>query len=316
MTKRLFLIVIIISVLLFGTILFLNSQSKNERTGNIQEINIQPVKPFSILSIIKSIPIINKVNRQSTNSEQFEIKGSSMHPNYKNSEYYAADRSYYNTNAPQRGDVIILKNPKSSNIELARRVVGLPGEEIEIKGGKVLINSVSLSETYLSSGTITNIVSEDFIQEGQKLAIPTEQYFLLGDNRNHSVDSRQWGFISQNLLLGKVLSCVSNCGGDTGGKKKDEGSNYVPGEVLVTFKENTIYKQAKDLFSSLGISVYENTYWKATNKQVDDTTTLLTVDVFKIKVTSGTEDEMVNKLVKESIVRAASKNHTGRNITR
>lgn len=312
MMKRLFLIVIIISVLIFGTILYLGLQIKNERTGNIQELNIQPVKPFSILSILKSIPIINKINKQSTNSEQFEIKGSSMHPNYKSSEYYAVDRSYYNINTPQRGDVIILKNPKSSNIELARRVVGLPGEKIEIKDGKVLINDVSLSETYLSPDTITNITIGDFILEGQKLTLPTEQYFLLGDNRNHSVDSRQWGFISKNLVLGKVLSCISNCGGDTVGKKEDDESDYVPGEVLVTFKENTIYKQAKDLFSSLGISVYENAYWKATNKKVDDTTTLFTVDVFKIKVTSGIENEIVNKLMKESIVRAASKNYIGR----
>lgn len=86
-------------------------------------------------------------------------------------------------------------------------------------------------------------------------------------------------------------------------------ASYVPGEVIVTFNDNTTYKQAKDLLNRFSISNFENSYWSATNKTPTDKTLLSRVDIIKIKTTPGKEGELINKLSKESIIRTATKNY-------
>lgn len=292
--------IFILILLLIGSATYLLGTNKGKEKENIPiQPSIEPeISPTLILT-----PTIDQKN-------SIEMKGASMQPNYNNGSYYSIDKDYFKSNIPQRGDVVLLiREAANGPIEVIKRMIGLPGETIQIKEGKVYINGNILSESYLPSGITTKLFGGGFIQEEQTISISPDQYFVLGDNRDHSSDSREWGFIAKENIVGKILSCVLNCSPTPTGKTAD--GEYVKGEVIVTFKENTVYKQAKKLFSSLGIAEYENAYWKSTNKVVTDDTILQTIDLFKIKVTPGTEDEIVTKLLKESIVRAASKNYIG-----
>lgn len=135
-----------------------------------------------------------------------QIKGSAMLPNYVDGQYYITLKIY---NEFERGNTIVFKSPNNPELDNFKRIVGLPGEEIIISDGKVYINENVLEETYLQSGTTTR--SGNFLREGQKITVPQEQYFVLGDNRDHSLDSREVGFIPKQNILGKMTICYWNC---------------------------------------------------------------------------------------------------------
>jgi signal peptidase I len=128
-----------------------------------------------------------------------KIDGESMMPNYQNAEYLLTEKVTYYLNKPQRGDVVVLRPPKvvSNSDEFIKRIVGLPGEKIKFSGGKVYINDKLLDEPYIPSSFITT--SGIFLAEGAEYTIPDKQYFVLGDNREHSSDSRYWGPVPLNL---------------------------------------------------------------------------------------------------------------------
>lgn len=84
--------------------------------------------------------------------------------------------------------------------------------------------------------------------------------------------------------------------------------NYIKGEILVTFNEGSILKQAKDIFEKYGITTWTQDYWKASNFVPDDSTILKNIDIFKLKIPSGTEDEYIKRISSEKIVRAVLKN--------
>lgn len=298
--RTVFAIIFILTLLLVGSATYLLGTNKGkEKENNSIQPSIEP-ENSPTLSLT---PTFDQKNL-------LEMKGSSMQPNYNNGSYYSIDKDFFKLNIPQRGDVILLTRQEANGpIEVIKRIIGLSGESIQIKEGKVYINGKILSESYLPLGVTTKLFGGSFIQEGQTISIAPDQYFVMGDNRNHSSDSREWGFIAKENIGGKILSYVLNCSPTPTSKIADW--EYVKGEIIITFKENTVYKQSKELFSSLGITEYENAYWKSTNKVVTDDTILQTTDIFEIKVTIGTEDEMVTKLLKESIVRAASKNYIG-----
>lgn len=135
-----------------------------------------------------------------------QIKGKAMLPNYVDSEYYLTTRVYGEL---RRGDVIVFRAPKDPGFDLFKRIVGLPGEEIEIRDGKVYVNGNAAVETYLLQGTYTR--GGSFIQEGQRVTVPQGQYFVLGDNRDYSSDSREVGFIPKESIVGKMTICYWNC---------------------------------------------------------------------------------------------------------
>lgn len=110
----------------------------------------------------------------------------------------------------ERDDVIIFKSPKNPEVEYIKRVIGLPGETVMLKSGEVYINGKKLDESkYLSPGVQT--YAGAFLAEGQTQTIPAGQYFTLGDNRPHSSDSREWGFVPQENIISKASFCYWNC---------------------------------------------------------------------------------------------------------
>ena len=131
-----------------------------------------------------------------------KIKGSSMDPNFKDAEYLLTDKVSYRFGIPKRGDVIVFKAPGLDGEEFIKRIIGLPGEKISLQQSKIYINGKVLDETYISSDKYTGPGA--FLDEGKQITIPTDNYFVMGDNRPHSSDSRSWGLVPKNDISGKA----------------------------------------------------------------------------------------------------------------
>ncbi len=132
-----------------------------------------------------------------------EVKGSSMEPNFQNNDYILTDKISLKLHEPSRGDVVIFKAPKNPDVDYIKRVIGLPGEKVKIQNGLVYINNMKLSEPYLNSST--NLFPGSFLQEGIEITVPEGEYFVMGDNRPHSSDSREFGPVPQGLFIGKAI---------------------------------------------------------------------------------------------------------------
>lgn len=130
-----------------------------------------------------------------------EVVGNSMHPTYKNGEMLMANKVLYRVKKPERGDVIIFKYTETQ--DFIKRIIGLPGETVMLKDGKLYINGNMLNESnYLSSSIYTN--GGEYLKEGETITVPEGRFFVCGDNRPHSSDSRMFGPIDSNDIKGKA----------------------------------------------------------------------------------------------------------------
>jgi len=137
--------------------------------------------------------------------QPFFVKGASMEPNFHDQEYLIIDELSYRLDNPIRGQVIVFRYPRNPQEYFIKRIIGLPGEEVQIKDGKVTIFNQSspdgfpLNESYLPSDLSTYNTSED------RVVVGLNEYFVLGDNRNASKDSRSFGPVDRSFVIGKVL---------------------------------------------------------------------------------------------------------------
>ncbi|HPP18586.1 MAG TPA: signal peptidase I [Candidatus Dojkabacteria bacterium] len=130
-----------------------------------------------------------------------EVVGNSMHPTYKNGEFLMANKITYRVSEPKRGDVIIFKY--SDTADFIKRIIGVPGDEVMIKDGKIYINGELLNESaYLDPSVITN--GGSYLHEGQTIKLNEDEYFVCGDNRSNSSDSRDFGPIKKSAIKGKA----------------------------------------------------------------------------------------------------------------
>lgn len=137
-----------------------------------------------------------------------EIKGNSMLPNFVDKELLLTDKLSYQMGSPQRGDVVVFKAPPTEpcaedECEYIKRVVGIPGDKVKVEGGKVYLNGKLMVEDFLPQGVITEAGS--FSKEGIERTIPAGQYLCLGDNRSHSRDSREFGPVNRDLIVGRAF---------------------------------------------------------------------------------------------------------------
>jgi signal peptidase I len=128
-------------------------------------------------------------------SARVRVDGLSMNPTLQHGEYVLVSRLAYKTGHPERGDIIVFSLPLDQSQDLIKRVIGLPGETVSIHDGKVLIDGRPLQEPYIAQSPIYN--GEWTVGEGQ--------LFVLGDNRNDSKDSHQWGLLPIENVIGKAL---------------------------------------------------------------------------------------------------------------
>lgn len=130
-----------------------------------------------------------------------KISGISMSPNYPDSEYLLTEKVSYYKNTPKRGDVVVFTPPVSTD-DYIKRVIGLPGDSVSVKGGSVYINGKLLKEDYLTSDVVTQ--GGSFLQEGESYKVTDGEFFVMGDNRTHSYDSRSFGPIKKKVISGRA----------------------------------------------------------------------------------------------------------------
>jgi len=134
--------------------------------------------------------------------QPFFVRGQSMEPNFENGDYLIIDEISYRFSEPKRGEVVVFKYPNNPSQRYIKRIIGLPGETVEIKGGSVIIyrqdeGQVLDESSYLVSSVKTSGSLRLFLDEGE--------YFVLGDNRLLSFDSRRWGSLKRENIVGKVF---------------------------------------------------------------------------------------------------------------
>ncbi|MBM3790052.1 MAG: signal peptidase I [Acidobacteria bacterium] len=127
-----------------------------------------------------------------------KVEGTSMQPRLVDQERIFVNRFIYRFSEIERGDVVVFWYPRDSSKSFIKRVVGLPGDLVKIRRGALHVNGAPVDEPYLSP----EMRSRDFFRE---VRVPPGHYFVLGDHRNSSNDSRNWGFVPGALIYGKAI---------------------------------------------------------------------------------------------------------------
>lgn len=130
-----------------------------------------------------------------TATGRYRVDGQSMYPTLHDGEYLIVNKMSYMLDEPQRGDVIVLHFPNDRRKEYIKRVVGIPGDHIELSEAGVTLNGVPLEEPYIN-GTAS--------YRSQSWTVPEGHYFVMGDNRNNSSDSRDWSYLPRDDIVGKA----------------------------------------------------------------------------------------------------------------
>ena len=125
------------------------------------------------------------------------MAGSSMYPTLSNNQKFVVNK--VTTHSIARGNIIVFRNPRHPDEQFVKRVVALPGERIKIKSGQVLINDQVLNEPYLNNVTTRPGI---FLTNDQEVTVPDGSFFVMGDNRPLSSDSREWGFVPAENIIG------------------------------------------------------------------------------------------------------------------
>lgn len=129
--------------------------------------------------------------------EPFYIPSGSMEPTLKENDRIIVSKLNYRFQEPRRGDIVVFKFPKDTKRNFVKRLIAVGGETVAIKNSRLYINGEPVPENYLPPG----LRFKDF----GPVEVPPDYYFMLGDNRNNSDDSRAWGFLSENLIVGKAV---------------------------------------------------------------------------------------------------------------
>jgi signal peptidase I len=163
-----------------------NTAEKGEQ-GQPTEVIIREIVETLLLTLF----IFWIVN---TATGRFRIEGHSMMPTLEEGEYIIINKLSYYLDEPERGDIIVLRFPNDRTRDFIKRVIGVPGDRIEIGNGEVKVNGVALEEPYLNAPPSYT----------GSWTVPADQYFVLGDNRNNSHDSHNWNFLPRSDIVGKA----------------------------------------------------------------------------------------------------------------
>jgi signal peptidase I len=178
--------------------------TENFQTQQITENNVAEEKPRSkrsgcvsfiidtVETILLALVLFLAINALSA---RVRVENVSMQPTLKPGEFLLVNRVAYKLRDPSIGDIVVFHAPSAEDIDYIKRVIGLPGDEVSVIDGVVQINSLPLYEPYIAQ-------SPNYTGTWQ---VPEDHYFVLGDNRNNSSDSHQWGFIPREDIVGRAL---------------------------------------------------------------------------------------------------------------
>lgn len=172
-----------------------NQEIKAEKATKTTKESFWELVRFAVLAILIVLPIRIFI------AQPFIVSGASMYPTFHDSEYLIIDEISYILGEPKRNDVVVFKYPKDTTKFFIKRIIGLPGETVDINGEEVTITNAEnkdgfkLDQPYVEnkSNTTGHYVLEE------------DEYFVMGDNRSASSDSRYWGPVKENLLVGRAL---------------------------------------------------------------------------------------------------------------
>lgn len=129
---------------------------------------------------------------------RYQVHGQSMEPSLYGNQYLIASKVTYWLHPPERGDIVVLHPPAGQgSIPFIKRVIGIPGDIVEARDGKIWVNGIALNEPYISAPPAYT----------QRWAITEGLYLVLGDNRNNSSDSHAWGLLPRENIIGKAVLC-------------------------------------------------------------------------------------------------------------
>ncbi len=137
-------------------------------------------------------------------AQPFIVRGASMEPNFENSEYLIIDELSYYTREPHRGDAIVFRYPVNPRQFFIKRIIGLPGEEVALREGRVRVKNAFYPDGFM--------LDESYLDPPQRptkpdlaITLGADEYFVLGDNRDASSDSRVWGSLKRKFIVGRAL---------------------------------------------------------------------------------------------------------------
>lgn len=132
----------------------------------------------------------------------FQVSGESMYPTFKNKEYILTNLIALRMGDPQKGDVIVFEAPLDKDKDFIKRVMATEGDRIYLKDGFVYVNDKKVDESaYLGSDVRT--YGGSFLKEDEPVTVPPGEFIVMGDNRPFSSDSREWGFLKREKVIGK-----------------------------------------------------------------------------------------------------------------
>ncbi len=171
-------------------------ESRSSKRGFLRELF--EIAKILVISLAIVVPIRYFI------VQPFIVRGASMEPNFYDGQYLIIDEATYNFRKPVRGEVIVFRYPRDPGQFFIKRIIGLPGERVQIANGRVMIfnsdhpDGVLLDETYLAPANRRTYPDED-------KALASSEYFLMGDNRDFSSDSRMWGPMDRKFMVGRTL---------------------------------------------------------------------------------------------------------------
>src|SRR6056300_605183 len=228
-----FAIILMASTLLFGLVFLVDVLFKISQSAS----NSWLLKGIKIAREFFPILLLVFVIRTFL-IEPFKIPSGSMMPTLIAGDFIAVNKFSYGlrlpvfnklifqTGSPQRGDVFVFHYPKDPSIDYIKRVIGLPGDKVRYENKKLFVNDIAVSQTYTSIYKYSlkqdlevsakefvedhedyshSILIHDIPPESVEFVVPDGHYFAMGDNRDNSSDSRVWGFVPDELLVGKAF---------------------------------------------------------------------------------------------------------------
>jgi len=165
--------------------------------------------------------------------QNFDVDGHSMEPNLHDQERLMVDKWTYLFHPPARGDVVVFVAPPNPSLDYVKRIIGLPGDVITIHNTTVIVDGVTLNDTFVKPANQGNPFAEKHIEN---MVVPPNDYFVLGDNRGDSSDSRDWGFLPRKNIIGRAALIYWPLGQDNDGLLPNVSSVFANVHQLVLIK--------------------------------------------------------------------------------
>lgn len=138
--------------------------------------------------------------------QPFVVEGKSMEPTFHDRDYLIVNKFEYRFETPHRGEVIVFKSPTIPNTNFIKRIIGLPGELVKIDStGAIFVNGKQLNEPYITQANPALVTGQPSTIERY---LNQDEYWVMGDNRNHSSDSREWGPLQKSSIIGRAWITV------------------------------------------------------------------------------------------------------------